>query len=229
VLIWDFIPMIHKKHTLPWGEVNLLLLGKSDQAGFDNSIDSYKKLVNEHSGIPENNIYLLNQVHGGLVLDADSYSGDETRDADGLFTASRGKVLVIKTGDCMPVFLWSGTRPLVAAIHAGWRGMTAEITENFIQQYPDIWQAYAGPCISMEQYEVESDVTSKFLQGDPGVALSDKPGKYHFGLVEHLHDSLEKKYNVELEYSGICTKESGDWFSHRGGDSGRNLNCIWIE
>jgi polyphenol oxidase len=77
--------------------------------------------------------------------------------------------LTIRTADCMPVLLVDPVRRVVAAAHAGWRGMAAGIVLNTViemqRRYasrPQDLEALLGPSIRVESYEVGEEVAARF-------------------------------------------------------------------
>ncbi len=87
---------------------------------------------------------LLQQVHGTGVLDLSHESVDELA-ADACLTSQQGIACTIMVADCLPVLFAHLDRPVVAAAHAGWRGL-------------------AGPGISSEG-DLNKDVTSNTCEG----------------------------------------------------------------
>lgn len=215
--------MISIDKKTSWGQVHLRILG-TNETGLP---ENYSQTISALTGMDEKNIHILQQVHGDLVLDAVRVTA--ATEGDGLYTTEKNRALVIKTADCMPVFLWSEQRPLVAAIHSGWRGLENRIVERFCEKKfspGEKISAYIGPCIGMRQYEVGEDVAGKlkdsFLEKMP-------QGKYLLGLRESQAAILEKIPALELEVAPQCTKLSEEFYSHRGGDNGRNLNLVWMD
>ena len=188
--------MIYQKHDMPYGTVNLLVIGKKEQTGLESSVESYKELLFSETEVNKNNIFLLHQIHGDMVLDADDYDGAVVKEGDGLFTSVKNRVLVIKTADCVPVFLWSKQKPFVAIIHSGWKGLVSGITETFLQSHPDDYQAFAGPCISMKEYEVGEDVSINF--SGSAITKADKNNKCNLGLIEHLKKMIISVIEMEM-------------------------------
>ena len=64
----------------------------------------------------------LNQVHGSEVLRLDADSADGQR-ADACVTTHRKLACTIMVADCLPVLLTTEDGAVVAAAHAGWRGL----------------------------------------------------------------------------------------------------------
>ena len=218
--------MITIKKELPSGlNLHILVLGKKEQPDQSTDPAVIKKLVSQHTHIVPDRIYLLNQVHGDKVVAA---QGHEIQEADGLYTTDTDRVLVVKTADCMPVFIWSENRPLLAMIHTGWKGLKLEIVEKFLRQnqlLAEQLSLFVGPCISQNEYEIGREVAARF-SGSPALKTKNEE-KSELDLAAHLRFQLK---NLPLFYqsSGYCCKKSPDFFSHRAGDTGRNLNCIWL-
>lgn len=72
----------------------------------------------------------LNQVHGTTVVNGENVTG--VPDADASFAEKKGIVCTIMTADCLPVLLCDRAGTVVAAAHAGWRGLAGGVLENTI-------------------------------------------------------------------------------------------------
>ena len=64
----------------------------------------------------------LNQVHGHNVIAAERIAA--SLDADAAFTRQPCVVCAVMTADCLPILLCDRAGTHVAAVHAGWRGLT---------------------------------------------------------------------------------------------------------
>lgn len=117
----------------------------------------------------------LNQVHGRAIHDADGPADAEPPLADGSITRRRGRVLVVRTADCLPVVIADAHATELSVIHAGWRGLAAGILEAAVAAFhapADALQAWLGPAIGAASYEVGDDVYRAFVGCDPGAALA---------------------------------------------------------
>ncbi|MGA2587985.1 MAG: peptidoglycan editing factor PgeF [Candidatus Aminicenantales bacterium] len=90
---------------------------------------------------------------------------------DALATGEPEILLVVKTADCLPVFLVDEGARVVAAVHAGWRGTRRRILERAVQglwdrrgSSPQSLLAALGPCIGASCYEVGEDVRRSYLE-----------------------------------------------------------------
>src|SRR3972149_5851814 len=73
----------------------------------------------------------LEQVHGTTVANADM--ADCIPQADGRIARHRAAVCVVMTADCLPVLLCDRQGSVVAATHAGWKGLAAGAIEATVQ------------------------------------------------------------------------------------------------
>ena len=68
----------------------------------------------------------LNQVHGDGVVLLDGRTADGT-EADACVATAPGAVCTIMVADCLPVLLAHRSGAVVAAAHAGWRGLAGAV------------------------------------------------------------------------------------------------------
>jgi len=88
---------------------------------------------------------------------------------DASATNQTGLLLAVLTADCVPIVLVDPRQRAVAAIHAGWRGTLARITEKTVggmqlefSSRPQDLLAAIGPSIGPCCYEVGADFVPKF-------------------------------------------------------------------
>lgn len=117
------------------------------------------QLNSTHLIIPE-------QVHSGTVqVVSKSRSYSKT---DGLISNNLNDVLSIQVADCVPVFIADISNQIIGLIHAGWRGVTANIIENGIEKLrmlgADIRNTHVilGPSIRNCCFEVGPEVAKHF-------------------------------------------------------------------
>ncbi|HUS25591.1 MAG TPA: polyphenol oxidase family protein, partial [Candidatus Binatia bacterium] len=75
----------------------------------------------------------LRQVHGTRALQA-PFEG--TPEADAAWTCQAGVVCVVQAADCLPVLLCDESATVVAAAHAGWRGLAGGVLESTVSALP---------------------------------------------------------------------------------------------
>ena len=91
--------------------------------------------------LTEDSVAYAPQIHSAIVryvTEADG--GHPAEPCDGFFTDKRGVLLLVRTADCVPI-LYTARRadgsPIVAAVHAGWRGTVAGIAAEAVRKLTD--------------------------------------------------------------------------------------------
>jgi hypothetical protein len=175
----------------------------------------------------------LTQVHGATVADLDGAVGP----ADASFTRKRGRVCAILTADCLPIVLAADSGDLVAAAHAGWRGLAGGVIEATLAALgvpPKRLLAWLGPAIGPEHFEVGAEVREAFLKGDSGAEAAFTPnarGRFLADLGLLARRRLAAQGVGRIYGGGQCTYADADrYFSHRrDGVTGRQATLIWLE
>lgn len=187
----------------------------------------------------------LRQVHGcGVLHLADDRPRDEP--ADAAWTTQRGVACTVLVADCLPVLLARGDGAVVAAAHAGWRGLAAGVLETTVAALADgtgtstqALRAWLGPCIGPQAFEVGVDVLEAFgfTAAAPGPHFVARPRPD--GSPRWLADlpALARARLLALglpaaavHTHGGCTVGSPSaFFSYRrdGRASGRMAAAIW--
>lgn len=177
----------------------------------------------------------LNQVHGTGVVDAESVG--EPVAADASVATTPGCVSAIMVADCLPVLFAERSGGVVAAAHAGWRGLAAGILENTVQALdvkPQDVLAYLGPAIGPAAFEVGNEVREAFMAVDPGAGYAfrpHKPDKWLADLFILARQRLVRAGVSNVYGGGQCTYSNpARFFSHRRDKvSGRMAALIWLE
>ena len=177
----------------------------------------------------------LNQVHGILVQQAELARG--TVDADASYTRQTGTVCAIMTADCLPVLLTDRSGSVVAAAHAGWRGLCNGVLEASIAAMgvaPEELMAWLGPAIGPDAFEVGPEVRQAFMHQDEASQQAFSPiseDKYLADIYQLARLRLAKS-GVGAVYGGkFCTVIDRDrFFSYRrDGRTGRMASLIWLQ
>jgi YfiH family protein len=185
-------------------------------------------------GIPLENFYWLNQVHGTDVVTA-PFTG--LPNADAVISRTPNSVCCILTADCLPILLSNQQGTEVAAIHAGWRSLAAGVIENTIdamQSSNASILAFLGPAISQQNFEVGSEVKQAFIDIDKNAeqafVASSNTGKYMADLKLLAKQRLQTLAVPAENISAIdtCTVDDDKrWYSYRrDGVTGRMLSFI---
>jgi YfiH family protein len=187
----------------------------------------------------------LAQVHSATVLElspADLGNPDGgARKGDGLYTDRPGYAVAVRTADCVPVLLSNRRVPVVAAVHAGWRGLAGGIVgeavraleERYGEAVLDGLVAAVGPCASGCCYEVGGEVAEALLPL-PGGASSIRRGAAAGKWMAHLPGvalALLRDAGVRsAEAVGPCTVCSPRFHSYRRerSSSARQLSFVAV-
>ena len=179
----------------------------------------------------------LRQVHSDRVIVASHASGPlHVPVADGLVTAEPGLVLAVHSGDCVPVGFVAGST-VVAAAHAGWKGLEAGVLESTVRQMRTIdpnaeISAAVGPHIRAGQYEFGASELDRLRERfGPGIVAMTQWGTPALDLTAAIAAELERlEVDVEV-WSPDCTASNADaYWSHRARqEPGRIALVAWIE
>ena len=179
----------------------------------------------------------LSQVHGIAVLDAAQTAIGSAADAS--FSAEPGVVCVIQTADCLPVLFCDTAGRVVAAAHAGWRGLAAGVLEQTVAAMTgrgvlaETIMAWLGPAIGPAAFEVGAEVWAAFVAHDPAAAdafVAQADGKWLADIFLLARQRLNA-CGVSMIYGGgVCTHGDPErFFSHRRDRlTGRQASLIWL-
>jgi YfiH family protein len=179
----------------------------------------------------------LRQVHGCAIADLDAAGEGGT--ADGSTTRQEGTVCAVVTADCLPVLFVDRGASVVAAAHAGWRGLAAGVIEaalGAMRVDPGSVLAWLGPAIGPRAFEVGGDVFAAFCDADPDAAACFVPhpttkAKWHADLYALARRRLARAGVCAVYGGGRCTvSESAVFHSYRrdGAGNGRMATMIWL-
>lgn len=204
-----------------------------------------KTVIGERGGAKVQKPYNVKQVHGdGIVLikkndlknsfDARKNSNDDLKEADGIITDCDELPIIVRTADCVPVFIFDEKFKVVSLVHAGWRSTYLGIVKKAVLLMCDKWNSELsnirvvfGPAIRRCCYEVGFEFKERFID-----SVLEKDDRYWLDLVKENIRQL-KQFLPEgnnLFDCGICTCCDSRYFSYRreGGLSGRNLSIMMI-
>ncbi len=196
----------------------------------------------------------LHQIHSAKVrvLTRDNagegYSVPRGEDGDGFVTADAGVIPIARAADCVPILLAglrADGRPVVSAVHAGWRGTVSGIAGEAVRrmlaldcELPTI-RAAIGPHIGYCCYEVGADFFetvcglcgAEFAKRH--IRIPEGKTKHHANLTS-MNEEILREAGVTAERIDIspdCTMCMSDvYYSHRatGGKRGVHGGGIGI-
>jgi polyphenol oxidase len=235
---WSAPSTVHAVCTLrtggvsaaPFASLNLgLHVGDAPDAVAEN-----RRRVRASLALPDEPCWLA-QAHGTRVADADADAQTVPGAADAAVTRASGRVLAIQVADCMPVLFASDDGMVVAAAHAGWRGLAAGVLEATVasmQIDPRRISAWLGPAIGAQHFEVGAEVRSAFVTEDARAAqgfVGNARGRWNCDLLLLARQRLARLGVGAVSAAELCTyAEAQQCFSYRrDGRTGRMAALIW--
>ena len=184
---------------------------------------------------------IMRQLHSNTIHRLSGVPAGKL-EGDALMTDVPGLLLVIRTADCLPVFLVDARNRAAAAVHCGWRGTEKRILEKAVQAMtrsygakPGRMLAALGPCIGSACYEVGPEVRKSFLRaGFPPAVIAEAPGRPGKSLLDLraanvwlLRELGFREGNI-FDSGSACTHCEPSLLSYRRdpGDSRRMYNFV---
>jgi YfiH family protein len=192
----------------------------------------------------------LTQVHGVGVAELGPHTPDGTV-ADACLSTQAGLACCIMVADCLPVLFTTLSGRVVAAAHAGWRGLAGQgglgILETTVQklcasaeiqtlaQRAEII-AWLGPCIGPTAFEVGPEVYAAFVADQPqaqscftalpeGKWLADLAGLARLRLAAL---GITQVYGNNSSAAWCTVGNASRFYSFRRDRvTGRQAACIW--
>lgn len=192
---------------------------------------------NEFSRLfPTWSLITANQVHGKTVQTVDLSTKASSFEADALITSHCEVAVAVYTADCVPLIIYDLDQKIIAAVHAGWRGVVADVVgatfEKLAIRDPQKIKIWVGPHILKSSFEVGLDVAEQ---------LKKAPCSGKEFLLQHVDKN--KQYvdlagivSAQIQRFGVDTKKihvsknntltDPAYYSYRRGDGGRLINFI---
>ena len=193
-----------------------------------------RALLAEGLGLPSAPRW-LRQVHGSRV--AIEPRADDEDEADAAVTVAPGTVLAILTADCLPVVFCSSDGRVIAAAHAGWRGLASGVLEATVDAMdvpPDTLLAWLGPAAGPRSYEVGAEVHDAFVGRDQQAAAAFAPTRPGHWCVDLYALARQRLHTAGLDPrtihgGGLDTiADPARFYSHRRDHhTGRMATLVW--
>ena len=203
----------------------------------DNHSDVAKnhRLVYDFAETEQADVALMGQVHGSEVKSIQS--GCLYRETDALMTATPGLLLCVQVADCIPLLLCDPVHHIIAAVHCGWKPITAGIAEKCVKKMVDEFSAEPesilaalGPSAGNCCYEIGPDV-AKHLKPK---ALNKRNSRIYGDLKKELSirlidTGLEREHIEICNECTICNEKLFYSYRRDGIQSGRMLGFIKLK
>ncbi|GAB2525978.1 peptidoglycan editing factor PgeF [Microbulbifer agarilyticus] len=185
----------------------------------------------------------LEQIHSDKVVVAGIDGKVLTADAS--IAGEAGTVCAVLTADCLPLLVTNREGSEVAAIHAGWRGLTGGVireTLSAMQSDPQDLLVWLGPAIGPQAFECGVDVLEAAFESSMSEAHAEAIAQCfvpHAQKPLHFLADIYALGRAELADLGVTqvfggdrctvTEESAFFSYRRDRDTGRMASLIWFE
>jgi polyphenol oxidase len=208
------------------GDFNLSATVGDDTA----QVAERRRRVEAWAGVP---VIWVRQVHGATVHvhrgpagagrrpgRGSEAGGSALPEADAVVTVGTGAAAGVLVADCVPVLLADPARDVVAAVHAGRRGLAAGVLSAAVEAMErwgarrDHLAAVIGPAICGACYEVPASLQVEVDRAVPGTASTTSWGTPALDLPAGARAQL-RAAGVRVDAVDACTATDGRFFSHR--------------
>lgn len=185
------------------------------------NVKENRVLMGECFGLENGDFISANQTHSNHVQIIDDEHArflhnnhDFFDDVDGFVTASKNVPLMIQMADCQAILMYDSTKNIIAAVHAGWKGLVKDISgealkimsKNFGVRPENVLVGISpslGPCCSFFS-DPEKELPQNFHRF---IDKSKRVNLWNFSVEQLLSHGVERN-NIEL--ARICTQCGGD-------------------
>lgn len=204
---------------------------------FGNKIFSTTQPLFEQSS----DVHSLKQTHSDIFVSIDhSKSKAPQSEGDALGTTLTKQILLIKTADCLPILIHDEHEGRIAAVHAGWKGVSLRILPKVITKYFSNSKniaLYIGPYIKKQSFEIRSDVLDLILNSidhstKNQVVLDKRFDKINLDLLDVLRVQLESSFpsvHFNIQETDIDTKTNLNFNSYRREPYANRRNLSYIK
>ena len=232
---WPLPDHVHAVMTLRSGGVSTGGYASLNPASHVNDepdhVQANRNIIKQMLQLPTEPVW-LQQVHGVQVVKADEVQS--VPEADASFSNQSGTVCAVLTADCLPVLFCGDDGAVIAAAHAGWRGLQAGVIEQTLlaMHCRDV-SIWLGPAIGPDNFEVGDDVRDAFVANNSKAAEAFKvkgPGKWLADIYHLAKLQLHALGITQIYGGGYCTvADEQRFYSYRrdGAATGRMASLIW--
>ena len=200
-----------------------------------------RQLVANAVGLSLRRFSFAQQPHGAgvLVIPAGRVGANAlrrgARGVDALVTTAVDAPLVILVGDCVPLLLADASVGVIAAVHAGRKGLVAGVVRESLGAMADQgavvsrMAARLGPSICGQCYELPEDIVDAVEAVVPGTRTTTRAGTAGVDVAAGVTAQLRDAGVVDIVADPACTAEDGRYFSYRrDGTTGRFAGAVWL-
>lgn len=178
-------------------------------------------------GCPHHLRMAARQVHGNAVWVTGNrpVKPADAPEADAIVTKHPRTLLTIRTADCVPILLAHESGRVVAAVHAGWRGVLGQVVKTAVDTMSERFEltpsqllAAIGPCISLPHFEVGPEVSCGFEAASLDQVIDRNRARPHIDLPRAVQLQLHAAGLLpqQIDTTDRCSfHHEQEFFSHR--------------
>jgi YfiH family protein len=198
----------------PYAQLNLAgHVGDAAEA-----VEANRARIAQALGLAPQRLVGMNQCHGDTVHLVNGPWPGAIPPGDAVVTTASDLALMVLVADCVPVLLFDGTAGIVAAVHAGRRGLTAGIVPRAVQAMSATGatrvEAVVGPSVCGRCYEVPESMRDEAAQVAPPAATVSRDGAPAVDVAAGVAHQLGAAGVTTTVLPG-CTRERPDLYSYR--------------
>lgn len=222
----------------PYASLNLAATGHDDGRAVHENL---QRVVERFAGRRDAPVAAMHQVHGStvVVIGPENVPGPVRHgttglpEADGLVTAERGVVLLVRVADCVPVLVADVDRGVVGAFHAGRLGLAARIVTRGVrtmrERGAETLVAWLGPHVCGRCYEVPVELREEVGAVVPEARSETSWGTPALDIGAGVAAQLHRD-GVHVVTVDRCTREDATLYSYRrdGARAGRAAGLVRV-
>ena len=195
----------------------------------DNADDvlANRKIICAAFGLEEDKLLAANQVHGKEICAVDETfleghkAHRDVDDVDAFVTNVRGAALMMKVADCQALLMFDPAEKVIAAVHAGWRGLMKDISGATIALMKKKFNVKPehlvvgigpslGPCCSFFS-DPQQELSDDF---EPYIAHNNTVDLWKFSTDQLVRHGIRPEH---IEHARVCTMcgAGGKFYSFR--------------
>lgn len=178
------------------------------------TLNEYQNSIKLKNLMQGERFILQDQVHTAIVNTV-TESTPLRVIGDALITQRARTILCVRSADCAPILLAHKTQPIIAAIHAGWKGAVLQrVIENTASKLLQIdalknYVVAVGPCLHQESFQTGAMVYNNVFN------KSYFDCNRHFDFSRFVGDKLESLGFQDIDMVPVDTYADSSYASFR--------------
>ncbi len=212
----------------PYAELNLA----QHVGDHSSAVEENRRRVAAQLGLRAERLVFMNQVHSGdVAIVAEPWQGRPPA-VDALVTCSTGIALAVLVADCVPVLFADPRAGVVAVVHAGRRGLLADVVDSAVDVMRDLGAsailARIGPSACGRCYEVPDQMRATVANAEPAAWSTTRAGTPALDVAAGVTAQLRRR-GVDVGRLAGCTVEDLSLYSYRRDHTtGRFAGLAWL-